>query len=55
MGPKVGQKLKKNLNFDNVQFPWKLEFAETFWSTLFLSLNTTSGESFTKIEPYLGE
>ena len=55
MGPKVGQKLKKNLNFANVQFPWKVEFSKTFFNILFLSLNSTTCASFNKIAPYLGE
>ena len=66
-GPKVGQKLKKNLNFASVQFQLKKEFSKTcavsvkkrifqsFFKHSVPVLNTTSGASFTEIEPYFGE
>ena len=55
MGPKVGPKLKKDLNFANVQFPWKVKFSKKIFNIVFLLLNATTCASFIKITPYLGE
>ena len=54
MEQKVGQKLKKKKLWQRV-VSVKIGILQKNFNTLFLSLNTTSDGSITKIEPFLGE